>query len=281
MKVGGNLRRPVRLLLTVTVLALAFLLFRAEKVRSAMTEHRLALSASEACLASEVVSGADSADPQRLRHGSEVQKQWWAAVHATCQRRPEETVHEHVWQPYLALTDERADTVQTIYPESMTLATFAVQHHPHNARLRFWQGHALQANGFADAAIVAYKQGLLLEPNDADAWLSLGQLYREAENWRAAVESFDYACRLGDRNSSGCPSAGALYLAHEEYPLAAARYRTALRELPGWPGGQRGLGQALLGMGQEEEALHYLSAAAAAGDRKAARMLDELLTAHD
>jgi len=135
----------------------------------------------------------------------------------------------------------------------------------------------LQEAGNPTQAIQAYETGLAQQPEkNANAWLSAGRLYEAEGDWERAVQAYNQACYYVDQAKHGCHNAGRLYLEHEQYELAAQRYRDSLVQLPGWHRAQLGLAQALLGLGQIDEAQIYLTRLANEGNRTAQDLLNQL-----
>ena len=108
-------------------------------------------------------------------------------------------------------------------------------------------------------------------------WVRLGRLREAAGDVEGALAAYDQGCFLVDAGKNGCPHAGRLYMEAGDYELAAERYRTSMKQLPGWPRAERGLAQALIEMGRSEEAIPYLTNLAHNGDSSAAEQLQELM----
>lgn len=205
-----------------------------------------------------------------------VDKAWFRAVVATC--NGETAVAQTAMQEALATSPHYIDLVHALVPEDNTLASFAADHYPAEPQALFWLGDLLAGQGDADSAIVAYEQGLVGDRRNGLIWVRLGHLYEDKGDWQTAVHAYDNGCYYVDRGKNGCPAAGRLYLAHEQYQLAIQRYQTSLIQLPDWTPAKRGLVEALLALGRTEEALPYLRDLAASGDTDAQQKLDAFQT---
>ena len=181
------------------------------------------------------------------------------------------------WLAVLADAPDRMDLVRAIRPFDMTLAQYATSLYPGNAQAFFWLGDAYQEGGQNIEALQAYETGLTWQPEqDANAWMSVGRLHEEEGSWEQAEHAYNQACYYVDQGKNGCPNAGRLYLAREQYELAAQRYRDSMKQLPDWQPARLGLAQALLGLGQTDEARAHLTFLANEGNRAAQDLLNQL-----
>jgi tetratricopeptide (TPR) repeat protein len=200
---------------------------------------------------------------------------WLTAQKADCQQDQDEA--ELAWRQTLANTSERLTLVRSAAPYNVALAQYAAELYPEQAEAYFWLGDAYREEGQNPQALQAYETGLTWQPEqDANAWMSVGRLYEAEGAWEQAVHAYSQACHYVDQGKNGCPHAGRLYLAHEQYELAAQRYRDSLNQLPGWHPARLGLAQALLELGQIEEAQAHLTLLANEGNRAAQDLLNQL-----
>jgi tetratricopeptide (TPR) repeat protein len=122
--------------------------------------------------------------------------------------------------------------------------------------------------GDPEAAIAALGKVLAREPGAIDALRALAAIHLERHDYR---EALDLQARLGDLGQPIWALSYNLGLLHQhagENEAAAHCYQKALQENPGFTEALVNLGQALKGLGREEEARFCLEEAAkAAGNR--------------
>jgi tetratricopeptide (TPR) repeat protein len=190
--------------------------------------------------------------------------------------RDDIAARNEAWQQLLACSAHYTPLMQRIAPADQTLSAAAVAQQPDEAAGYFWRA-SQETEADPAAAIAYYEQGLALSPADGLKWVQLGHLREAAGDSDGALEAYDQGCFYVDQGKNGCMRAGRLYMAAGEYEMAAERYRTSMKQLPGWLPAQRGLTDALLAMGRGEEAIPYLTNLADNGDSSAAEQLQELL----
>ena len=202
------------------------------------------------------------------------QTAWLLAAAGQCQ---ENSVALTVrWQQVLALSDERLPALRSLAPYDRELAQYAVTLYPARGEAHFFFFYAYLTAGENQPAADAFAQGLALDPSDGLIWRKLGDLYQEDGDWQAVVRAFDQACFRMDRGKNGCPRAGGIYMQQGQYELAAQRYRQSIKQLPYWLPAKKGLVEALLTMGQQDEAVPYLEILAESGDEEAAQQLEQI-----
>ena len=212
---------------------------------------------------------------QRLSDTEQGARNWLTAQKATCQQNKNEA--ELAWRQTLTSSAERVVLVRAAAPYDIALAHYATELYPGQADAFFWLGDAYRESGNNSQALQAYETGLSQQPQqDANAWMSLGRLSETEGDWEQAAYAYDQACVYVDQGKNGCPNAGRLYLAHEQYELAAQRYRDSMVQLPGWQPAQLGLAQALIGLEQTDEARVHLTRLANEGNATAQTLLDQL-----
>jgi predicted Zn-dependent protease len=199
---------------------------------------------------------------------------WLRASAAYCQG--DEAAARDAWQQMLAASDARLPALRANAPQDVDLARAAAALYPENPIAQFWLGDALLQQGDAPGAIQAYEGGLAQDGTNANTWLVVGELYEGVGDWETAVSAYDQACYYVDRGKNGCPRAGRLYLAHDQYELAAQRFQDSLEQLPHWPPAQKGLAEALIALGKSDEAIPYLQRLAENGDAEARQTLNQL-----
>lgn len=208
-----------------------------------------------------------------------VKMSWLTGQLAHCQQREDDAML--AWRRTLEVSSERLSLVRAAAPLNLTLAQFAAAQYPDQAEPFFWLGDAYVAAAQTTQATQAFETGLSLQPeHNPLAWIALGRLYETSDDWQGAVRAYDEAClhHEGDRGKNGCPNAGRLYLAHEQYDLAAQRFQESMIQIPGWQPARLGYAQALLGLGQVEDAIQHLTFLAEAGNATAQDLLLSLET---
>ena len=119
--------------------------------------------------------------------------------------------------------------------------------------------------------------GVALQPNDANDWLLLGELYVLQGDTAAAAHAYDQACRYVDHGKNGCPRAGTLHMQLHEYVQAAAAFQAAEQQAgAAFHTQERAAALALLAEGRTAEAVPILQALAQAGDAAAQQQLQQL-----
>ncbi len=211
--------------------------------------------------------------------GVNTQMSWLTGQLAHCQQKEQEATL--AWQQALKASAERLSLVRAAAPHNIPLAQFATSQYPNQPETFFWLGDAYVAAAKTTQATQAFETGLSLQPeHNPLAWMALGRLYEASDDWQGAVRAYDEACfhHEGDRGKNGCPNAGRLYLAHEQYDLAAQRFQESMAQIPDWQPAQLGYAQALLGLGQVDEAVPHLTFLAEAGNATAQNLLLSLQT---
>ncbi len=181
---------------------------------------------------------------------------------------------DSAWEQLLGCSTQHTTLMRSVAPENRSLAEAAVAKQPKNAESYFWLA-SLEAGDDKDGAIAYYESGLALAPGDAVRWVELGGVRQAIGDVDGAIAAYDQGCFLFDRGGNGCPRAGKLYMEIGEYELAADRYRISIEQLPGWLPAQRGLADALLAMGRDEEAVPILTVLAEKGDGLAQEQLQK------
>lgn len=136
---------------------------------------------------------------------------------------------------------------------------------PNHNRLRDWldQGLAAHRRGDVAQAVAAYRQALLLDPEDADALNLLGTGLLQMGDAVTAVAHLERAVRRQRSNSGAFSNLAQAYLALERPADAEAAFRKASRIAPQEPNFQLGLAAALALQGKLAEARALLERLAA------------------
>lgn len=232
-----------------------------------------AIQVSRLCLSTDMSEFAE--DAALADTSVNTQMSWLTGQLAHCQQKENEAIL--AWRRTLETSSERLSLVRAAAPHNLTLAQFATAQYPDQAEPFFWLGDAYLAKGEESKAVRTYEVGLTLQPDhSANAWMAVGRLYEAEGEWERAVYAYDQACRYVDQGKNGCPNAGRLYFEHEQYDLAAQRYRDAMRQLPGWQPARLQLAQSLIALGQLEEARLHLTFLADEGNTTAQTLLNQL-----
>jgi tetratricopeptide (TPR) repeat protein len=269
----GRLRSWRLLLYSVVVLTLLLMAFvrLSAFLDTGYPVNLLALNVARICMTSERLGG----EVQIGRGQESVGAAWLGGMAANCQGEQQEA--NEYWLRMLSMSDLRLHALRAAGPEAVELAQSAVAADGDHPDKLTWLGDTLYARGDYSGAISAYARGLEgLGGDNGNAWRKLGDLYLEADDWQNAAHAYSQACFYVDRGKNGCPLAGRLYMEHGEYELAAERFRTSLKQLPGWLPGQRGLVDALMALDRGQEALPYLENLAENGDAVAQEQLQGL-----
>lgn len=268
---------PARVHHIIIFLAAVLILsgWRARRAQAALELNDVAIDVMQSCIENATI---ETVPRSFTDVANGVRATWLEGAVAHC--RGDEAAARAAWRQLLAASSARLPAVRAAAPQDVTLAQLAAERYPEEAVAFFWLGEAQAAAGQAHEAIAAYERALVLDPADGVAWRMLGDLYQESETagWQTAARAYDEACFRWDRGKNGCLRAGRLYLEQGRYGLAADRYRRSLQQLRGYTDSQRGLAEALLALGQAEEALPYLRALAEKGDEQAREQLRQLET---
>lgn len=85
------------------------------------------------------------------------------------------------------------------------------------------------------AAIAELRKALQLNPNYSDAYLSLGMIQMEAQQWQEAEGSLKKAVSLAPKSADALLALGNFYQTRGRYPEAEQSYRQAIQIAPGDP----------------------------------------------
>jgi tetratricopeptide (TPR) repeat protein len=124
--------------------------------------------------------------------------------------------------------------IRALMPTDLKYALTAKEYYPQNADNWFWvaeiydsyvTGYQQEASSYP-LAIKYYQQGLLLAPNNGQAWLLLGHAIRNSGgDLKQAVAAYEQACLKGDSGSVGCYYAGKYTEVLGDIPSAIRYYR--------------------------------------------------------
>lgn len=85
---------------------------------------------------------------------------------------------------------ERTGDVATEYRDRLTDLESAVTSEPDNATARKEYAVALYATGYLKRAVVQYEAAIKINEKDAGAYASIGNIYRDLEDYKKAVEYY-------------------------------------------------------------------------------------------
>ena len=103
-------------------------------------------------------------------------------------------------------------------------------------------------------AAKAYETAITLDPNRDDSHIKLGNLYFTEKRYKEAEQEFKEAVRINP-TANNHYSLGQAYLEHELYNDARIHFNEVIQLAPESPNGYFGMGQALSGQGQYQEAI--------------------------
>lgn len=97
-----------------------------------------------------------------------------------------------------------------------------------SARSHYWYGMALEKNGQAPNAEAAFQRAVDLDPNDAQAWLALGNVRVSLGQLGRAVAPLEQARKLQPKNVVVLARVADVYERTADYKLAAKRYEEVI-----------------------------------------------------
>ena len=103
-------------------------------------------------------------------------------------------------------------------------------------------------------AVEAYETAINLDPNRDDSHIKLGNLYFTEKRYKEAEQEYKEAVRLNP-SANNHYSLGQVYLSLELYDDARSQFNEVIQLAPESPNGYFGMGQALGGQGQYQEAI--------------------------
>lgn len=130
------------------------------------------------------------------------------------------------------------------------------------------QAEALESQGSHDAALIAYRKVLALDPNHPGTHYRIGRVLRERardshhpEDLDAARQEFAAELKLNPDNASAAYEIGELDRLAGHLEEARSSFEAALRTYPDFPEANLGLGTVLTSLNQPAAALPYLKKA--------------------
>ncbi len=172
-------------------------------------------------------------------------------------------VQQRIAQGIAAWESDDYDTALDLFQE-------VLQDHPDFADVHNRMGLCLAMLGRHVEALASFQQAILLAPTYAEAHLNHGIVLTELGRHEEAQEAFDESTRLDTRDGTAFPShagnqiavthakLGDLYLVADRPSLAAQQYRAALEVRPRFLDIRTKLAEALMEMGDAEDALAEL-----------------------
>lgn len=94
------------------------------------------------------------------------------------------------------------------------------------------RGFALMSQDKYDDAIVAFREAIRLDPNDAKAYEGMSISYGELKQYRRSIQNYDHAIRLDPGNEDSHLGRGLAYSALGQYQRAIQDYDQAIRLKP-------------------------------------------------
>lgn len=105
----------------------------------------------------------------------------------------------------------------------------AIAHNPGNAVAYNNLGILLhEAFHLHDDAVQSYDQALSLDPNLADAYYNKGNLYKDQNNFKVAIECYLNAIKLNPRFGNACLNLAICYGVQKNYPASLKYYKQAI-----------------------------------------------------
>lgn len=156
------------------------------------------------------------------------------------------------------------------YDTALDLFQEVLQDHPDFADVHNRMGLCLAMLGRHVEALASFQQAVQLAPTYAEAHLNHGIVLTELGRHEEAQKAFDESTRLDTRDGTAFPShvgnqiavthakLGDLYLVADRPSLAAQQYRAALEVRPRFLDIRTKLAEALMEMGDTEDALAEL-----------------------
>jgi O-antigen ligase len=127
------------------------------------------------------------------------------------------------WGTVLGCGPEFIPLMTVLAPADEALAREAIDQQPDSAVAYFWLAESV-AGRRPQEAVVAYRQGLALAPDDGVRWQALGDLLVERD-LDGAVEAYLQSCYNGDPGANGCWRAGRVAEEQGNRAAAIAYYR--------------------------------------------------------
>ncbi len=143
---------------------------------------------------------------------------------------------------YKWLGDLLVNSPRRLYDQAIQAYQKVIELSPDNAEAFVGLGDARQAKGQYDEAIAEYRKALRLEPESARVHFGLGKIYyNEKQLYHEAVAEYERAIQLDAKFVEAYLSLGELYQEKGLYQDAVARYSHVLSLDPRHPGATYGL----------------------------------------
>ena len=145
-----------------------------------------------------------------------------------------------------------------LYQIDQRLLVFAVREsegpQPDTAQYRVVQGNDLWFQGSRDKAIALYQEALQLDPQEPEAYIALGEAYREKGKWAQSARMLEQAIRYAPEDADLYRVLGDLYIVQNKASEATQAYAHAIRLSPNNPDLHTRLGDAYLVQGDGDSA---------------------------
>jgi tetratricopeptide (TPR) repeat protein len=138
-----------------------------------------------------------------------------------------------------------------------------------SAQIYLEQGYAASRAGRADAAVEAFRKAVEYNPDDVTARVSLGQGLLMLGEHREAMAEFEQALLLDPDHPAARYRRGTVLEGRADDAAAAADYRVALESDPGYTQARVRLADALMRLGQYDQAATEYAGVDVPGDQRA------------
>lgn len=173
-----------------------------------------------------------------------------------------------------------AHTQSRTWADSISLFENAVTVTEKNETAHLNLGHAYNASGRRDEALLHYKKALQINPGNAGVYNNIGAILLRERKYADAIYHFKIALDIDPTRSKTHNNLGNVYLKQNKYRKAVIHYREALKLNPFAEKTHNGLGVALLLLDRPAEAKYHFETALtiypgyASAQRNLEKMLD-------
>ena len=123
------------------------------------------------------------------------------------------------------------------------------------------EGTQAMSKGDFQAALKTYNEWIEMNPQDANAHKSRGDVYQEMKNYNRAVENYDEAIKINSDFAIAYCSRGASYVKLGNYEQAVKDLNKAIEIQPDYVDAYRNLSVCYRAMGESDTAQYYLDVA--------------------
>lgn len=189
------------------------------------------------------------------------------ATTSTADRRKQAEASRRLGEAYLAQGNITGALRELLKAEPVLSQDYHLQHA---------LGHAYSAKGKPDLALKHFKKAVVLKPDFAQGWNSLGTVYLKMERWDDAIESCNRALDelLYATPHFALNNLAEAYRGKKDYARSVDAYKEALQREPRFALAHRGLGLTYMAMGDYNAAISSLEKAVKDAPRFAGAYLD-------